>query len=171
MEKRKKVGVYALVALGLILAMGFAPMERGMAADTAEPSTEVMEQINIESYEGSLFIVVPMDLGNFDGAIVLVMEQINIESIEALMEYLGLDEYIPYVMEQISIESLPDTVIFVLEDEDIASMDSDAVVPVLMATVSISDSGVYITPFVMEQISVESIGNIEPLVMEQINIE
>ena len=143
-----------------------------MAADAAGPSTEVMEQIPIESYEGTLFIIVPnMDLGCYDGVIVLVIEQASTEDIENLMEFLGLDEYIPYVMEQIPIESLPSTVIFVLEDQDIASMEPDDTVPLLVVEVEFSGCRIYATPLVMEQISVENIGNIEPLVMVEISIE
>ena len=172
MEKRKKVGVYALVALGLVLAMGFAPTETGMAADTAAPETQVMDEVLIESYDGALFIVISgVDMGDFNGIAALIMNGISVEDLEAFMEYLGLDEYIPYVMDEVLIESLPQTVVLVLEDEDIAGTDVNSTVPLLIAQVDIGAQGIEITPLVMDEVLIESITDIEPYVMDEVLIE
>lgn len=171
-EKRKNVGAYALIGLGLILAMGFAPMNGGMAATSSTPTTDVMEDVLIESYDGDLFIVISgVDLGDFNGIAALVMDNISIDGLENIMEYLGLSEYIPYVMEDVLIESLPQTVVLVLEDKDIAGMDANATVPLFIAQVDIGAQGIEITPLVMEDVLIENIPNIVPYVMEDIPIE
>ena len=170
--KKRNVGAYAIVVLGLVLAMGFAPAENAMAAGTGSASTDVMDDVLMESYDGALFIVISgVDLGDFDGIAALVMDNIGVDDLVSIMEYLGLDAYIPYVMEEVLMESLPSTVVLVLEDENISDMDASTSVPLFVAEMSLGDQGIEITPLVMEEITIESIGDIVPSVMEEITIE
>ncbi|GEM_PF-6611580 len=153
MERRKMVGVYALIALGLVLAMGFAPMDRGMAADSGEQSTDVMDDLPIEIYvmddlpieiygDTGAIGIWNADLGDFHGITVILMDGLNDSSVDK-------------------------TVMILVDD----GVEPNSTVPLLILRADINGSAVSLSLLGAGEIQIDDMDDVIPLVMDDLPIE
>lgn len=181
MQKRRKVGAYAVIAMGLILAMGFAPMERGMAEESSAPTTDVMQEISVE---------------DINGTAIMVMQEISVEDIVQILCKMNLQRAIPLVMhelhgnsdvtmpsplvmQEISVESVGGTTILVMQEISVEDVELilevlglEDLIPLVMQEISVESVSQIVGVLVMQEISVEDINNlIIPLVMQEISVE